>query len=249
MADYPEYIRSMQRGCTALKRVVVADGERAEPEDATTCCILTLSEDLEQVSFENADGAFELSVSEISRVLVFDEEEKKELGDSEWVVGLLVPADRLVVALEFACEADFHHWVYGLQVLTTRVEEEVHGKEAEDVEELGEYAHESFEEDDSIEEEEELVYHDESLAQGASQASSPSGSCVDREAQRLEAMAEENSRLRAALALRDDTVRDLLNLVELLVDRQLKSGEQLLETGYSRKSQLEEKNNYSTLGA
>jgi len=161
MQTYPAYIQTMMAGTAALKRVVVGSDEDTQDDDAEVCCVMSLSEDLETVSFESTDSAWELPVSEITKIIHFEE------TSAEYLLGFLVPADRLVVALEFASDADLQAWSYGMQVLTYKEPEEEVEPEAD--------------------------------------------------------LAAENQILREALAAREETVGELLSLVQTLIKRQLGS--------------------------
>ena len=174
MSEYPKYVQTMIAGTATLKRVVVADDDEREEDDAPTCCVLSLSEDLETLTFENNESMWELPVKEVSKIIHFDDEASKV--DSEYLLGLLVPADRLVVALEFASLEDLEAWSYGMQVLTHKTEEATDSEEEEP-------------EEESVDEVSELQ--------------------------------QENELLREALTARDETVSELLALVQTLIKRQL----------------------------
>ena len=120
-------------------------------------------------------------MKEISKVIQF--EDPKVQGEREYLLGLLVPADRLVVALEFANEVDLQSWSYGMQVLTHKVEE-----------------------------------YSKSEGEVTPPADDQSESQADTE---FEDLREENELLRDALAARDETVNELLQLVQTLIKRQL----------------------------
>lgn len=181
MSEYPAYIQHMIAGSAALKRVVVSEDEDCQDDDIPTCCVMSLSEDLNTITFAATDAAWELSVKEISKVIQF--EDPKVQGEREYLLGLLVPADRLVVALEFANEVDLQSWSYGMQVLTHKVEE-----------------------------------YSKSEGEVTPPADDQSESQADTE---FEDLRQENELLRDALAARDETVNELLQLVQTLIKRQL----------------------------
>ena len=182
MSEYPAYIQHMIAGTATLKRVVVSEDEDSQADDIPTCCVMSLSEDLNLITFSTTDAAWELPVKEVSKVIQFEDEPTLQ-SEKEYLLGLLVPADRLVVALEFANEEDLNTWSYGMQVLTHKVEEYSKSE--------GEVTPPAAEESETDETEE------------------------------FDDLHQENQLLREALAARDETVNELLQLVQTLIKRQL----------------------------
>lgn len=219
MSSYPDYITSMQAGCAVLKRVIVEADQPTEPGDQTSCCVVSLSEDLELLRFCNESGSFELGVQDINRVIEFVE--------TDLVLGLLVPADRLVVALEFADETDYSTWAKGLQVLTAgNASVSLDSPEnAVSIDSCGQILQEDSSPTSSatprLSAPPSLPSSSWASYEAADQSTNSSINRAETSALYLEVLAEENARLRAALSARDDTVRDLMSLVQTLIAKQL----------------------------